>query len=595
MRTPTPKSPEMRGARSLFTQSLLWIASPLALLLLGLILMAVLSYQRVVAALLVDRDRQLAVLSATRVSRDLEMYVDQLEGIAIEWSEDLSLTGRDPLLEDLPSSALQIFNAGIEMVDRNGLAVETAPASAAPLGEHVGLRTYFVRAKRSLRPVFSDVTSDARTGEDMVVIVVPALDEADEFGGAVIGAIHLHTAPLGDPLRRLVVGDEGFAYMVDSDGRVIFHPDRSLIGADFSQRPFIPTLLQGNSGGQLSTGQGGEPLVLGFAPIGGTGWGLVVREPWGDVIAPARQYATLIGLSALFGALVVAILLYQGARRITEPVRFLAGQTSRLAMGERVETAAETGIRELDALAQAFNHMANQIAAYRAGLRRYVGAITRSQEQERARIARELHDETAQNLLAMSRGLELGISQARDPQLLGRLADLKALVDETLLGVRQISRDLRPFALEDLGLVAALRGLAQGGTQLIERDAPQARVGVRGVPIPLSAEQELALYRIAQEALTNARKHANAAHVWIELSFELGEVHLEIRDDGDGFSVPDNLTELTQNGSYGLMGIQERAWALNGSLDIDSEPGRGTHIHVTIPLEAGVSRMRPPA
>ncbi len=595
MRTPTPKIPEMRRARSLFAQSLLWIASPLALLILGLILMGVLSYQRAVAALLTDRDRQLAVLSATRVARDLEMYVEQLEEIAIEWSEDLSLTGRDPLLEHLPSDDLQIFNAGIEMVDENGLAVETAPASATPLGEHIALRAYFVGARRSRRPTFSNVITDARTGEDMVVIAVPVLDEGDEFAGAVIGAIHLHTAPLGDPLRRLVVGDEGFAYMVDSDGRVIFHPDRSMIGADFSQRPFIPALLRGNSGGQLSSGQGGEPLVLGFAPIDGTGWGLVVREPWEDVIAPARQYVTIIGLSALLGALVVAILLYRGARRITEPARFLADQTARLATGERAETAADTGIQELDALALAFNQMARQITAYRAGLRRYVGAITRSQEQERARIARELHDETAQNLLAMSRSLELGMSRAQDPQLLGRLADLKALVDETLLGVRQISRDLRPFVLEDLGLVAALRALAQGGPQLVEREAPQARMGVRGTPVSLSAEQELALYRIAQEALTNARKHAGAAHVWIELWFEPGEVRLEVRDDGEGFTVPDNLAELTQSGSYGLMGIQERAWVLNGSLEIDSEPGRGTRIHVTIPLQAGVSRMQAPA
>jgi two-component system sensor histidine kinase UhpB len=581
-----------RGFRSLFGQSLLWIAGPLALLMIGLMLMAVLSYQRVVAALLLDRDRQLAVLSANRISQDLDIYVDPLEAMAVEWSDDLSRSGREPILQDPPSGVLQLFNAGVVIVDANGRVLEAAPARAAPLGNHVALRSYFVRAKRSLRPVFSSVTTDARTGEDMVVIAVPVLDEADEFGGAVIGAIHLHTSPLGEPLRRLVVGDEGFAYMVDSEGRVIFHPDRSLIGADFSGRPFISTLLKGNSGGQLSTGQAGEPLVLGYAPIDGKGWGLVIREPWEDVINPARPYGALIGLSALFGALIVAILLYHGARRVTEPVRFLAGQTSRLAMGESVEPAAEAGIRELDALALAFNQMANQIAAYRAGLRRYVGAITRSQEQERLRISRELHDETSQNLLAMSRGLELGMSEERDPQLLRRLEGLKALVDETLLGVRQIGRDLRPFVLEDLGLVAALRALAEG-RGVDDRSAPRVHLAVEGSSAALTDEQELGLYRITQEALTNARKHARASHVWVDLRFEPEEVRLQIRDDGHGFSVPDNLTELTQNGNYGLMGIQERAWVLNGSLEIDSEPGGGTRIRVTIPLEAGVSRMQP--
>lgn len=571
-----------RGLRSLFAQSLLWIAIPLSLLMLGVILMSLLAYQRTVGALLVDRDRQLAVLSATRVSQDLDIYADHLEDLAAEPSTLNARLGSATPWQDLPTEVMRVFNAGVVIVDENGLVVNQIPASSAPVGEHVGLKSYFLQLRHSSRPVFSGVTVDARTGEDMVLIGVPIADEADRFGGAVMGGIHLHTAPLADPLRRLVVGDEGFAYMVDSEGKGIYHPDPSLIGTDFSARPFIPALLRGEPGGRLWTDPSGESLVLGYAPIEGKGWGLVIREPWEDVIEPARGYVGLMILTALLAFMIMGIFLYRGARRITAPVRALAAQSMRLAMGEKVDAVPEAGIQELDALALAFDHMAQQIASYRAGLRRYVGAITRSQEQERLRISHELHDETTQNLLAISRGLELRMSEAGDPD---RLSSIKDLVDQTLRGVRSISRDLRPFALDDLGLAPALRALVEAGTDTLGPVDPQVHFRIEGEPVALTSDQELVLYRITQEALNNARKHAQADNLWVNLIYSSQSVELHIYDDGEGFEVPESMAELAHEGSYGLLGIQERVWAIYGRVEIRSALGGGTNIHITIPLD----------
>jgi signal transduction histidine kinase len=213
-----------------------------------------------------------------------------------------------------------------------------------------------------------------------------------------------------------------------------------------------------------------------------------------------------------------------------------------------------------------------------------VGSITRSQEQERLRISHELHDETAQNLLAISRSLELQMAEQGGR---GRLERIKALVDETLNGVRSMSRDLRPLALDDLGLAPALRALAEGAVDIEGKAHPEVHLKIRGSPAALSSEQELVLYRITQEALNNARKHAGAKNVWIELSCDPQSIELHISDDGEGFTVPESMAELAQQGSYGLLGIQERVWAIGGGVEIRSSPGGGTSIRIILPVNGG--------
>lgn len=167
---------------------------------------------------------------------------------------------------------------------------------------------------------------------------------------------------------------------------------------------------------------------------------------------------------------------------------------------------------------------------------------------------------------------------------LARLTELQTMVTETLRGVRQISRDLRPLVLEDLGLIPALRTLVRAMREG-EGAVPHARLDVSGTPVNLSPDQDLALYRITQEALANVRKHAHATGVRVDLSHDTSTVQLEIRDDGQGFEVPAALIELARRCSFGLVGIQERVWAVDGALSVTSAPGHGTRLCVTMPIE----------
>ena len=570
--------------RSLLAQSILWIAVPIVLVMMSAILAGVLAYQRVVTSLLIDRDRQLATPSAHQISEAADGYGRVLQALASNTDVGSPSARLRTAAVENASEALGIFNAGVMIVAPDGSILTSVPIDAEPDGANVAGRNYFIAARDGLLPAFSDVITDAQTGQYMVVIAVPILDEANRATGNVLmGAIQLRNTPFGDPVKNLIVGDEGFAVLVDARGRVIFDPQTENIGADFTDRPFVQRVINGETGGALWTSPAGERLVIGYAPVEATGWGLVVRESWRAVIAPVETIGVAASIAGLGAVLASTFLLWRGVRRITAPIQSLAAQTTRLAKGEGVEPIAASGILEIDTLEQAFGQMATQIASYRAGLRRYVGAITTSQEDERRRIARDLHDATIQSLLAIARRLELYQASEENPTGAARWTELQTMVADTLAEVRLISRDLRPLALEDLGLIPALRTLIHSALDA-NGASPHVKLDIFGSPAGLKPEQELALYRITQESLTNIHKHAHASNVSIALTFSPSQARLHVQDNGVGFDSPASLSEFAQQGCFGLMGIQERVWAVGGWLSIHSVHGEGTGLSVTIPI-----------
>ena len=386
-------------------------------------------------------------------------------------------------------------------------------------------------------------------------------------------------------LAQLTVGGSGYAYLVDRNGRVIYHPDVNELGADFSDRSYVQKVKAGEHGGTLWDSPTGERWIVDYTPLTEAGWGLVVKEPRDVAVAPALYYGRLLVGVGVLVIIVVFILLWTGVRRVAGPIGWLAEQTERLAAGEEVKYSMPSGIKEVDSLGYAFERMAEQLASYRSSLRRYIELITKAQEDERRRIARELHDETVQNLISVARRIELLQDSVADPGVRKQWVALREMVADTAHGVRQISLDLRPPVLEDLGLVNALHALASS-RPADGNAAPDVAFTVEGEPIPLDSELELMLFRIAQEALSNIHRHAGANCVDLHLRFQDGSVQLAVRDDGRGFELPSSFTELVQQGSLGLMGIQERVWAAGGSLAIQSEPGSGTTVQVTIPIAA---------
>jgi two-component system sensor histidine kinase UhpB len=227
---------------------------------------------------------------------------------------------------------------------------------------------------------------------------------------------------------------------------------------------------------------------------------------------------------------------------------------------------------EGQALADAFNAMLDRLESARHEAARTALA---AQEGERLRVARELHDEIGQTLTAVT--IQAERAADGDPALASQaLRGLADAVRESLEEVRRIARELRPEALDDLGLVNALIALC---TRVGNQDGPSVRRELQGELPPLPPDVELVVYRIAQEGLTNAWRHSGAGSVTVSLEADAEAVTLRVADDGKGMPVQ------LPGGTAGIAGMRERALLVGGRLSIRSRPEQGTELRLTIPVD----------
>lgn len=236
-------------------------------------------------------------------------------------------------------------------------------------------------------------------------------------------------------------------------------------------------------------------------------------------------------------------------------------------------------------LADALNATLDELARDREELRSLASQVIRAQEEERKRISRELHDDTAQVLFAQLLRLT-ALKDSPNDEVRRSASDLEESTAEALEGVRRLALELRPPALDDLGLLAALGELAQRFGEQLEIPVDYQARGPRG---RLPAEVELVLYRVAQEALTNVAKHARASGVWIDLDRTADDVSISVRDDGSGFD-PKLATASDGRGlGLGLFGMEERVALVGGRFAIWRRRGGGTEIYAFIPLTETVA------
>lgn len=294
--------------------------------------------------------------------------------------------------------------------------------------------------------------------------------------------------------------------------------------------------------------------------------------------------ATVLVLNALMSRMVVTKI-----ERLVEAVQAF----SRGNLSFPISTA---GADEIGELAGSFSRMAHQVAEHNRELERLNDELRRkevlrgqllsqvitAQEEERKRIARDLHDQLGQALSAMTMGMEAAeraLSPSQDG-LRDRLFHAKSLATRALEQTHELILDLRPVALDDLGLIAAMRSYAE--QHLLPRGV-EVQVSTQGSARRLAPELEIALFRIVQEAINNIANHANAQHVHLSIAFAAAGVRVRVEDDGCGFDPDEILQAGDHDRGFGLLGMQERAALAEGSVVIDSQPGAGTRIEITLP------------
>ena len=268
-----------------------------------------------------------------------------------------------------------------------------------------------------------------------------------------------------------------------------------------------------------------------------------------------------------------------------QPLHALGKTVDRVATGDLSARAQKVLFRDPDVerLGETLNSMLDVLQQHRQLLQKMSEQVLNAQEDERKRIARELHDETAQALTTLLIRLKI-LEKARSAnEMRGQIDELRELTAQTLEAVRKLAVELRPATLDDLGLLAALEAYTESYRSRMPGHVSFTVDGFDDRDGRLPPQIELVLYRVVQEALTNVAKHASAHDIHVRLSRADKEVVAMVADDGDGFNVEDMMRSRERG--LGLFGMQERLALVGGQLVIDSAPEFGTRIHARVPIQ----------
>ena len=332
--------------------------------------------------------------------------------------------------------------------------------------------------------------------------------------------------------------------LVDSQQGLLYQRGVEPFEIDLDQHSGVQAALAGKYGVLYTQDQQNE-LVVAYSPINPPGWALVFQEAWELVESPTLRISQIAPL-VLAPVLILAIVaLGFGAKQIITPLQNLESKASMLAGGdfEAIETPVG-GIDEIRQLQHELIEMAHKVRASQKNLHSYIGAITSAQEDERLRLARELHDETIQALIALKQRAQLyQLSASQSESESTALNEIASLTEETIRNLRRLIHDLRPIYLEDLGLATALEMLARETAQTL---GIPVDFHLQGSEKRLSAQIEMVLFRMAQEAFRNIERHAQATQASLFVEFTMSCVPSRFQITGSVSRCPGNPLNLLQ-------------------------------------------------
>ena len=537
--------------RSLRVQLILWVALPVVIGLFALSLTELRSHEQAMQRLLQERADNLTQAGASLLAGRLDREKDRLAQLAADpvfhrdspeaWSDRLAHFAQD-------------FPGDVALFDTDGrLLAENQNASWLAVGDVQEL------VSRTLETAVAQAVTLQTTDPPLVVLALPLPGAAGSK--VLVGGIPVSALGLTDLLSPLFLGPQSSLEVLTTDG--------------------LPLARLGTE-----PPPDAEKVVVAQAVEPFSGWQVVLRESWEGLVPPLLRFESVAFAVVAIAGIVSLLSAYFGLRNIVQPLRRLDAAASQVGWGDFDAIDKPVGgVQEIQELQMALARMASQLRQYQQKLRSYIGAMTLGQEEERKRLARELHDGVVQALIALNQQTEfIERRVATDPEdAAERLRELRPLISETISDLRRQIHDLRPLYLEDLGFVPALEMLVR---QVCARQGLVGDFQVSGGPRRrLPPDVEISAYRIVQEALYNVANHAQATWVHVELLFDSQGITIRVEDNGVGFQAPSHPFSLAQEGHYGLLGMQERAQLHGGWLQIESEPGKGAVI--TARLAAG--------
>ena len=560
--------------------------------------------------------KQLAISIAVHVDSAINSDLALLEGTSSALGQDGAQARRAALREAYVRSRFLIRDF---LLDRVGKVLQAEPAGSGDAGIPPDLPAFHEVLQKGVPEV--SALSGKPGGTRRLYLLVPLRDAQNRVVGVVGGEIDPQGLAFRELLNFVPVATRETMDLVDQRGVVIASTDESRLYKDSDHRDFLATLIErrtsaaGTCHGCHQNGpvKGRVDEVMAFAPLPSrASWGVSIRQPRNQAFSNVLNLRRRV---LIWGPLLILLSLgfaLGAASSITAPLSTLVGTAEQIAAGELQTPIPDLGSDEVGHLGRSLERMRvallqslDDVACARDQLEvriqertaeigklygelkqrdelraRLLQKLIRAQEEERRRIARELHDETSQVISSLALSLDTAIATLPENASRERLLEARALALRTLDGIHRLSFDLRPSVLDDLGLFRAIEWYA-------ERDLKRRGIAVRCESDEedgrLAPEIETALFRAVQEAITNIVKHSRAETVLIQCAITPEAVTIEIEDDGRGFD-PAAISETAADArGLGLAGIQERMEILGGTALIDSAPGQGTRLVLNVP------------
>jgi signal transduction histidine kinase len=568
-----------------------------------------------------------------------ELAARQVDSVIEHDFAELQAAGASAELQNANPASPQMQQALVRLRDNTGegwlalylLDGNGALLAAAPSGRTADTLTpeFLAAAREAVTNVSHAVTepyTDPAGAAPAAALMVP-------FNG--LGAASLVLAGVIDLSRADLSGVLNDARGLGKTGHAELFDDRGLVIASTDPVPFLAPgehrqmYVRDRTAGmedvetvpmeprsESERHREAEQHIMAVGLLSSAPWGIAIGGSKAETLAPVtdlRNEMLLLGAATLVALWVITLI---GARLLVRPVRVITAAADGIAsgdlatpigvgeggeigrLGEMLETmrvklkASLEEIEERDRnLELRVEERTREVQTLLQELRRkeeirtrLLASVISAQEEERSRIARELHDETGQaltgiimSLEAAVEALDAGSSRARE-----RLERALDLAGQSVKDIRHLVADLRPAALDDLGLVPALRAFAE--SRLTEKGI-QLKMETSGLKRRLPPPVETCLFRVLQEAVTNIVRHSGASSARISLRHEDGEVHLLVVDDGIGFDPAEVMSSPDRTRALGLAGMQERMSLIGGRVAIDSLPGGGTRVEATLRLE----------
>lgn len=514
-----------------------------------------------------------------------------------------------------------IFTEGVFLLDRHGNVLLTWPQRMGPM-----LNLTHIPAVSRIISTGESAISDVYTIEPLkkkVVFLMTPLKNAD---GSIAGIAGGMLGPTSEFLNEMMIGAkaglQGYAQILDSNEIIIASDDPALILKHHDHRGILSGMIREGRSGIVEcdhghadqSGKAPSQNILAVYPLHRATWAVVVGQEVQTVFAPASTLQMQFIPVVLIFTLITTYISFRMSRKIVTPLQTLTETSERIAAGDIATPVGDHGSDEILQLSKSFEDMRQKLAdslqnirlqnadlenrvahrthTIREGRRKIrflLKKVISSQEEERRRVARDLHDTILQDVSAIL--IQLDICRMRPALVTAeKIDEVRQIVTRTIDNIHIVIKDLRPSLVDDLGANASIkwlldRHLAEKGiAYYLDIDSPLTR--------RLSTEIETTLFRVFQEAIINIARHAQAKNVFVTIDAQPTKFEITIEDDGIGFDMHELMRLPADSGrGLGLLGMQERLSLVDGRMKIYSKPGEGTRICLQIPIETDAEHV----